>query len=686
MEKHNRITIRVLALIMSLASLLSLTSCFHDNWDLPEREEPEFDLGALLGAISPGDIGEKEETSSGLMLALSEDGGHYAVVGVNNKDVQKLTVPMSYKGVPVKEIADEAFAGLESLSSLSLPESITKVGAAVFEGCDLLEYTEYEGALYLGNEKNPHNILVKGITSPVSDVTVHESTRVISGMAFYDNDMLTRISIPDGVVSIGMRAFEKCGALTEVSFGKGLESIGAYAFMECISLETVDVPDNVRELGISVFHYCTGLEKVTLGNGLKIIPGGAFYSCISLTWVDIGNSVEVIENQAFRGCTSLTDVILPSTLETFFPSSFGGCTSLNYSAFDFGLYLGASGSPYMYLVGIDDSARRGRDVIELHPDTRRIAATLIGTSDISDITMSGSGTYLSVSNNIVVDKAEKAIIAGADTDHIPVDVTAIADYAFYGCDTVSIKSLHADLSKIGDYAFAECNALSEIAIFGAKTIGREAFRSCKKLAAVTFFELTESIGEAAFQNCTALKKITLPYSVTYLGNYAFWGCISLENVILGEELKNIPQGAFMNCIKLKSVAHSSGLISIGNYAFQSCSALESFKFNDGLKYIGESAFASCSKLPEAILPDSLISIDALAFASCGRITRLSIGNAVDQIGAYAFYGVRDGAVLFRGTTAEWARVKVDGKGYEDPIPVICRDGEVYITAPVTEQD
>ncbi len=146
----------------------------------------------------------------------------------------------------------------------------------------------------------------------VTSVTVPDSITEIGPHAFWRSS-LTQITLPPSVTKIAEHAFQYCENLTEITLPDTLTSIGEYAFGDCTSLTHITIPPSVTELGEGVFSDCTSLTDVLLPDGLSIINHATFAGCTSLTEITIPSSVKEIDYLAFP--ESLTDVYFTGTEE-----------------------------------------------------------------------------------------------------------------------------------------------------------------------------------------------------------------------------------------------------------------------------------------------------------------------------------------------------------------------------------
>ena len=109
-------------------------------------------------------------------------------------------------------------------------------------------------------------------------------------------------------------------------------------------------------------------------------------------------------------------------------------------------------------------------------------------------------------------------------------VTAIGNYAFIVCTSLTSVTIPNSITSIGQGAFFGCSGLTSISIPNSVTsIGAEAFRSCS-FVSVTIPNSVTSIGSHAFITCRNLTSVTIPNSVTSIDKYTFWGCSSLTSV------------------------------------------------------------------------------------------------------------------------------------------------------------
>lgn len=117
--------------------------------------------------------------------------------------------------------------------------------------------------------------------APAKTISLPPTMGKIGAYAFYDNDNIDYMELPEGLKVLGRHAFENCKNMKRVKFSEGLKSIGSYAFYGTGVTEIV-VPDSVEDLGEYVFAFCKDLKKVSMPERFKDLPEGTFRGCQTL--------------------------------------------------------------------------------------------------------------------------------------------------------------------------------------------------------------------------------------------------------------------------------------------------------------------------------------------------------------------------------------------------------------------
>jgi len=197
----------------------------------------------------------------------------------------------------------------------------------------ILNNTKFVSLDLSGSTFNIVNISAFKDCTSLTSVTIPNTVTSIGIQAFRGCTNLPDITIPNTVTSIGNSAFSGCTNLTSVIIPDSVTSIGGGVFGQCASLASVTLPNNVTSIGQSAFSGCTNLPDITIPNSVTTIEQMAFYGCTSLASVNIPNSVTSIGGFAFDSCTSLTSIIIPESVSTIGDGAFNSCTNLNTVTF-----------------------------------------------------------------------------------------------------------------------------------------------------------------------------------------------------------------------------------------------------------------------------------------------------------------------------------------------------------------
>ena len=119
----------------------------------------------------------------------------------------------------------------------------------------------------------------------LTSITIPDSVTTIEEWALGHCDSLTSITIPDSVTTIGEGVFAFCDSLTSITIPDNVTTIGECAFYYCYSLTSVTIPDSVTTIGVAAFDSCSSLTSITIPDSVSTIEAYAFSNCSSLTSV-----------------------------------------------------------------------------------------------------------------------------------------------------------------------------------------------------------------------------------------------------------------------------------------------------------------------------------------------------------------------------------------------------------------
>ena len=251
-----------------------------------------FALALLLCALCLGAGAEEnkpeEFTSGDYQYILLEDGT--AEIKKYSGKAETLEIPDQLDGHRVTGIGDDAFSYRSSLTSVTIPDSVTQVGINPFKNCDKLQTIRV-------SPDHPYLAVIDNALFSKPD------KRLICYPCGIKENIYT---IPQGIREVGKSAFYECSGLTGVMIPDSVNSIGNSAFHGCWGLTSITIPDSVTSVGYGAFSLCSGLTSVTIPDSVTSIGDYAFFRCSGLTSVTIPDSVTSIGEDAFRGCDSLT--------------------------------------------------------------------------------------------------------------------------------------------------------------------------------------------------------------------------------------------------------------------------------------------------------------------------------------------------------------------------------------------
>lgn len=172
-------------------------------------------------------------------------------------------------------------------------------------------------------------------------ITIPDGISSIGSEAFKGNGNITEVVFPEGLDNVYKSAFEGCTKLKKVTFKGDIEAVDQYAFSGCASLKSVTFGGDIEKISLYAFSRCTALETVVFKGDIAYpsdstavngggIWEGAFSDCHSLKSVEFApnSKVDMIAKKAFRNCFKLKSINLPSGLLEIGMDAFLNCSSL----------------------------------------------------------------------------------------------------------------------------------------------------------------------------------------------------------------------------------------------------------------------------------------------------------------------------------------------------------------------
>ena len=594
-----------------------------------------------------------------------------------------------------------------------------------------------------------HSYAFEGCKS-LTSVTIPDTVTIISNEAFIDCPTLKEVTIPDTVTTIYYEAFLNCPMLKEVTIPASVKEISNRAFGYLRS----GYDENYNAIYTKVDGFKINYTKNTEGHYYAADNGFTDEGCLKTYITDMGE-VDTIGISRFAG-SNVTSFVIPEEIdgqkvvaidsEAFIHSPMLKEVTVPSSV----TYIGEHALGYTYSA-IKESYEKTEGFtinFEKNSEAHRYAAVngftdeeylVTGEYYYGDEECVTINKYYGGKENVVIPKeiGGKKVI-GIESDAfldnkniksviIPDGVQFIYSQAFFGCTSLDEVTIPESVINIGEKAFGyyenddyETVKKDGFVINYAKNSAghlyatRNGFsdESCMLIesdefgkylrgyagndASVVIPDGVTYIDNESFKDCDKLTKVTIPSSVDYIGYNAFDGCASLETVIIPDGVTTIGYKAFFGCTSLKNVTIPKNVTNIGAYAFgyyeqednPEYMKVDGFKIDyvkgseahyyayvngftdegglfvsywtdegvvirkyagndtsctipsvvDGKKVVGisDAAFKDCTTLKSVVIPEGVTGIMSEAFKGCTSLNKVVLPSTLDNVDNGAF--------------------------------------------------
>ncbi len=346
-----------------------------------------------------------------------------------------------------------------------------------------------------------------------SVVQIPVGTEEIESSAFWDNQFVEEIIIPETVTNLGGDTFYNCNRLKKINIPKSVCSMGNNPFAGCPEIEiTNESPYFVYENGIlysrekDLVIHCSikGMETtLNIAEGVRIIGKHAFYLCDRFQKIILPKSLIKMENNPFTGCSKLELI----------------SNSSAYFIKDDVIYNG-------YKTAVVGSLNRVK--------SKRLEL-LEGVKTINR-------------NSFWNCKGIEKIV-------FPKSLIDIGYNPFAGCSSIQFESKSDYFKVVDDVLYnKDCSKLICYPAWKATgkvqipdtviTLERGALSGCDKMTEINLHNVN-IINKSCFTNCTSLKELYCSDLITYIGEWAFAYCLNLANISVAN-YATIDNNAFAN--------------------------------------------------------------------------------------------------------------------------------------------
>ena len=298
-------------------------------------------IGMAMLPVVPITVGAEEVDSSDMVTyEVSNDEAY--VSGCDTSATGSVVIKSEYNGYPVNQIVSSAFSGCSGITSITIPDGVTSIGADAFRSCKGFKsvilpdsVTDIGENAFAFCSRLQNIVLPKNLKSiqertfeecsSLSKIIIPNGVSSVGNFAFWNCVNLTSVTLLEGITSIGLCAFNRCKSLSNITIPEGVTSIGSYAFAGC-KLTSIEIPASVNSLGDSCFNGCNSLQTIKVSRGNKKYHSSgnciidtenktlviALYDCV----IPNDGSVKVIGEYAFQGGVDVTSLIIPEGIET----------------------------------------------------------------------------------------------------------------------------------------------------------------------------------------------------------------------------------------------------------------------------------------------------------------------------------------------------------------------------------
>ena len=501
------------------------------------------------------------------------------------------------------KIGDSAFRGCTALEGVEIGENVAYIGNYAFENCTALAsvvFAKDNAIEALGTFTDVESAIFRN-TPALTSIELPDSITTI-GANLFENSGIKSIKLPASLTAISEYAFSGCKNLETLALPGAVKDICSYAFLDCEKLTSIDVPFGVESFGTAIFMNCVKLASISIPSTIRSIDGNPFINCPALATIDFDNANTdyVYENNMIFDADRFTLVYFSPVIEGAAPIL--PDTVLTFAS---GAFYGANITEFVIPSTLTEIA----DFMFM--DLKNLQTIVIpnGITRIGNSAFKGCSALVSVDIPATVTEIGEYAFAGctslASANFVERNSAySIGAHAFDGDTSLANLTIREGLTALTPYMFAN-TAITDFTLPESVTnVNVEGvFYGCADLATVNMHNnVGITLGDKFFMNCASLNNFTMPTSITRIGELTAEsdkGDTNLDGWVSPLEMSrfvtNVDSYAFAGCTSLETL-NFTNIYWIGAHAFEGCTSLASATFGKYMTAIGDYAFADCTNL------------------------------------------------------------------------------------------
>lgn len=308
--KHSHI-IRILSLVTAvIICLTAMSSCSF------RRKKPG----------GTPDATKAEYVKPEVIYSVNAD-GTASVEGFQG-ELTDVVIQRIYHGCPVVSISNRAFYKCRTMTSVTIPDTVTSIGRYAFGECSALSTVTlpeniaainghaFTGTPWVETLKDEFVIVGDGVLLMYNGndtvINVPDNVKFISMAFAYSEAKITEVNIPSSVTAIGDYGLANLRFIETFTLPDSITSIGDFAFFNCTTATSITIPDSVTSVGAKAFMNCRALTSVNLPQSITKYSDGMFTNCTALTTFTVHDQITSIGNNVFQLCTNLKELHIHS--------------------------------------------------------------------------------------------------------------------------------------------------------------------------------------------------------------------------------------------------------------------------------------------------------------------------------------------------------------------------------------